>query len=115
MQNTIDLVTNRDEIYNAVLESEDCQTIIGIASEDPGRGIFMTFILEIVHDGNEQIAIFNSYDVTGYFLEKNKIPVKNITSVIPLRGVFVNPFLKHMYAVSEAKGSHEKQDPDYLF
>jgi hypothetical protein len=79
MRNTIDLVTNRDEIYNALLQSEDCQTIIGIASAD-----VMTFILEIIHDGNEQIAILNSYDVTGYFLEKNKMPVKNITSMIRL-------------------------------
>jgi hypothetical protein len=115
MQNIIDLVTNRDEIYKALLESEDCQTIIGIASEDLGPGIFMTFILEIIHEGNEQIAILNSYDVTGHFLEKNKIPVRNITSVISFRGVFVNPFLKHMHEVSDTKDSGEKQGPDYLF
>jgi hypothetical protein len=113
MENSIDLVTNRDEIYKALLESEDSQTIIGIASADLGPGIFMTLVLDIIDDGKDEIAVLNSYDITGYFLEKNKIPIRNITSVIPFRGVFVNPFLKQVHRAS-TESNHEKRDLDYL-
>jgi hypothetical protein len=114
MEDTIDLVTKPEEILKALQESQNNQTIVGLASPDLGPGIFMTFVLEMIHDGSGEVAVLNSYDITGYFLEKRKIPVKNISSVIPFRGVFVNPFLKQMHQASKTKSDNEMQNLDYI-
>jgi hypothetical protein len=115
MENKLDLITGSEQIYSALEESEDCQTIIAIACPDLGPGVFMTFVKEIIVEGGEKIAVVNSYDITGYFLEKNRIPVRNITSVIPFKGVFVNPFLKQLHQGSRTEAAEKKQDIDYIF
>src|SRR5688572_6950354 len=114
MQITIDLLTNRDEIYKALLESEDSQSIIGIASEELGPGMFMTSVKDVLHDNSDCLVVLNSYDVTGYFLEKNKISLSKIKSVIPFKAVFTNPFLKGV----NREGYHEtpvQKDLDFIF
>lgn len=113
MQIIIDVITTRKEIHEALLDSEDNQSIIGIASKDLGPGMFMTSVKEILNDGNDQLVVLNSYDITGYFLEKNKILLKNISGVIPFKAVFTNPFLRDL---TEQQNNDESQKkPDYIF
>lgn len=114
MQITIDLITTRKEIYNALLESEDHQSIIGISSEDLGPGMFLTSVKEILHDGDDVVVILSSYDTTGYFLEKNKVSLSRISGVIPFKAVFQNPFLKELQKESESERAIGKES-DFIF
>lgn len=114
MEYTLDLKTEKSDIYNALVESEDCQTVIGITSRDLGPGVFMTCVREIVKEEDIEIAILNSYDITGHFLQTNRVPINNITSVIPFKGVFMNPYVRQFDgAKTEKRG--DKQEPDYIF
>lgn len=115
MQITIDVITTRKEIYKAILESEDNQSIIGITSRDLGPGMFMTSVKEVLSDGNQQLVVLNSYDITGYFLERNKIFLKNISGVIPFKAVFTNPFLKELQAEQQQQTDVSQKKPDYIF
>lgn len=114
MQITVDVITTRTEIYKALLESEDNQSIIGIASEDLGPGMFLTSVKEILDDENDFIIVLSSYDATGYFLEKNKVSLNSITGVIPFKAVFKNPFLKELQKKKEPATATGKT-PDYIF
>ena len=96
MQITIDLISTREEVYRALVESEENQSIIGIASEDLGPGMFLTSVKEVLDDADDTLVVLNSYDTTGYFLEKNKVSLTSITGVIPFKAVFKNPFLKEL-------------------
>lgn len=114
MQITVDVITTREEIYNALLESEDNQSIIGISSADLGAGMFLTSVREILHDEDEVIVVLSNYDTTGYFLEKNKVSLSSISGVIPFKAVFRNPFLKELEKERKPERENEK-NPDYIF
>lgn len=115
MQIIIDVITIKQEIYHALLESEDNQSIIGISSRDLGPGMFMTSVKEIVDEGDEVLIVLNSFDVTGYFLEKNKISLSNISSVLPFKAVFSNPFLKEIEEKEKKDKDQQKKKLDYIF
>ena len=115
MQLVIDIITKREDIYNTLVDSEENQSIIGIASEDLGDGMFMTSVRDIIDEGQDILIVLNNYDTSGYFLEKNKVHLSAITGVIPFKAVFTNPFLKALDA-REARGSSaQEQIKDYIF
>ena len=114
MQLVIDIITAQEDIYKALLDSEEYQSIIGIASEDLGSGMFMTSVKEIIDEGEDVLVVLNSYDTSGYFLEKNKVRLRNITGVLPFKAVFTNPFLKSLNT-NERQKTHEEPKPDYIF
>ena len=112
MQITVDVITGRSEMYEALLESEDNQSIIGIACDELGPGMFLTSVKEIVDDGDQVMVVLSSYDTTGYFFEKNKVSLSSITGVLPFKAVFTNPFLRELQ--KENKRATER-NPDYIF
>ena len=114
MQITVDVITTRDEIYEALLESEDNQSMIGISSRELGPGMFVTSVREILNEGDDVVVVLSSYDTTGYFLEKNKVSLGSISGVIPFKAVFQNPFLKELEKGSKVAEATEKK-PDYIF
>jgi hypothetical protein len=114
MQVAVDVITTKDEIYEALLlESEDNQSMIGISSEELGPGMFLTSVKEVLNEGDDVVVVLSSYDTTGYFPEKNKVSLGSILGVIPFKAVFRNPFLKELQ--KESKASETKPDPDYIF
>lgn len=114
MQITVDVITTRRDIYNALCESEDNQSIIGISAGELGPGLYMTMVKEIIDHGDDMLIVLNSYDRTGYFLEKNKIALSDINGVIPFKAVFTNPFLKGL-AESQNDEAGQARSADYLF
>ena len=114
MQITIDLITKRREIYDALRESEENDCILGISSPDLGPGMFMTSVREIIHDGDEIFIVLNSYDSTGYFFEKNRISLDNVTGVLPFKTVFGNPFLKKLQTNGDGPTDGTNDSPDYV-
>src|SRR6476646_4573496 len=91
----LDVLTSKTEILKALLESEDSNCVVGINSTELSTAPVMTVVKQILHDddGNGTV-ILNSYDATGYFLDKNKISLNSITSVIPFKKMFANPYIK---------------------
>jgi hypothetical protein len=114
MQITVDVITTRKEIYEALLESEDNQSIIGISSQQLGPGMYLTSVREILNDGDDVIVVLCSYDTTGYFLEKNKVSLNSISGVIPFKAVFQNPFLKELEKEIKSETATGTK-PDYIF
>lgn len=115
MQITVDVITTRKEIYYALLESEDHQSIVGISSDDLGPGMFLTSVREILNDGDDVVVILSSYDTTGYFLEKNKVSLSSISGVVPFKAVFQNPFLKELQKESNSERAAAEKNRDYIF
>src|SRR5688500_17746094 len=115
MQLVIDIITQREDIYKALVDSEENQSIVGIASEDLGRGMFMTSVKEMIDEGQDVLIVLNSYDTSGCFLEKNKVYLGRITGVIPFKAVFTNPFLKALEAEERRDSTVQTQSPDYIF
>lgn len=120
MQLVIDIITTRRDIYNALVDSEENQSIIGIASQDLGPGMFMTSVKDIIVEDEDILIILNSYDTSGCFLEKNKVHLSNIAGVIPFKAVLTNPFLKALEAREQQdrkqkKSSAQQNSPDYIF
>ena len=113
MQLVIDIITTRRDIYNALVDSQENQSIIGIASKDLGPGMFMTSVKEIVDEEQDVLIVLNSYDTSGYFLEKNKVYLSSITGVLPFKAVFANPFLKALEA-KERQDDDGPHKPDYI-
>lgn len=115
MQLVIDIVTARKDIFNALVDSEDNQSIIGISSEELGPGMYMTSVKEIIDEGGDMLIVLNSYDTSGYFLEKNKVHLSTITGVIPFKAVFINPFLKALEGEENPRTPQaKKNEPDYI-
>ena len=115
MQLVIDIITARKDIFNALVDSEENESIIGIASNDLGQGMFMTSVKEIMEDGEDVLIVLNSYDTSGYFLEKNKVHLSRIKGIIPFRAVFTNPFLKSLGEQEPHDDSMQQENPDYIF
>jgi hypothetical protein len=115
MQIVIDIITTREDIHHALVESEENQSIIGIASKDLGQGMFMTTVKEITVEAEDVLIVLNSYDTSGYFLEKNKVHLSRITGIIPFKAVFTNPFLKALEEQEPQETSAQQNNPDYIF
>ncbi|HET9486816.1 MAG TPA: hypothetical protein VFO54_05255 [Chryseosolibacter sp.] len=115
MQITIDVINTREEVYRALVESEENQSIIGIASEELGPGMFLTSVKEVLDDAGEVVVVLNNYDTTGYFLEKNRVSLTSIKGVIPFKAVFRNPFLKELQKTENPVTPASERKPDYIF
>jgi hypothetical protein len=115
MQLVIDVITIRDDMYKALIDSEENQSIIGIASKELGPGMFMTSVREIVDDGHDLLIVLNSYDTSGYFLEKNKVYLSSITGIVPFKAMFMNPFLKEVEAKERQEAKGDQKQRDYIF
>ena len=71
--------------------------MIGITSPDLGKDTCITAVQDIIlNDEDDPIIIIKGYDRSGYFLERDTLPLKNITSVIPFTSLFENPFLQEV-------------------
>jgi hypothetical protein len=91
----LDGFSDRDQILNALIESKNSHSIIGITCNEIGSGTFRASVKEIdLLDDGDALIVLSSYDTTGYFLEKNRIRLSQISRVIPFVSFFDNPFLR---------------------
>src|SRR5688572_17996382 len=99
MQNIADLafITEREEILNALLESKDHGTVVGISAAILGNGVFLTAVENVVVTSSDDFIItLKGYDVTGYILERNKIRLSDIRAICRFQSKFKNPYLKEL-------------------
>ena len=96
MENSFfNLVNDRKDMLKALEQSKLQGSVIGINSPSLGSGTFLTSVSEIQLPWHENpVIVLKSYDISGYFLDKNTVRLNDIISVIPFTSVFQNPFLK---------------------
>lgn len=97
MQN-IDLafISEPEEILNALQESKDRGTVVGISAAILGNGVFLTSVENVIPADSDHIIVLKGYDVTGYILERNKIRLSDIRAICPFQSKFNNPYLKEL-------------------
>jgi hypothetical protein len=94
-QITLNVLRSKDDILKALFQSKVSKLIIGIKSDVLGRGTYMTSVVELLVDENDNTTVvLKGYDMTGYFLNKSTLKLEEIESVIPFTTVFENPFLR---------------------
>jgi hypothetical protein len=94
-QITLNILRSQNDILKALFQSKVSKSIIGIKSEVLGPGTYMTSVVEILVDENDDATVvLKGYDMTGYFLNKSTLKLEEIESVIPFTAVFENPFLR---------------------
>src|SRR5687768_3786763 len=93
----LNVLHSRDDVFKALLQSKKTKSIIGINSKSLGPGTYMTSVVELVTDQNDDtIVVLQSYDMTGYFFDTSALKLEEIESVIPFTALFENPFLRGM-------------------
>jgi hypothetical protein len=91
----LDIITSPDRILQALIDSKNSQTIIGITSSEIGPGTYLASVKDVqISEDQDPLIVLSSYDMTGYFLDKNKIGLSSISSVTPFNTFFGNPFLR---------------------
>ena len=89
-----DLITSEQGILNALIESKEKGSMIGIQSPVLGGGTFITGVVDILFTDYGIKVVTKGYDVNGYFLNKSTLDLNEIKSVIPFISIFKNPFMK---------------------
>jgi len=47
----------------------------------------------VITEGDDPLVVLKPYDMSGYLLPVNKIPLNSIEAVCPFKSKFENPFL----------------------
>ena len=89
-----ELVTEEKRILEILLASKLHEYVVGIHSEQLGSELCLTQVEDIIiPEGQTPIVILKGYDISGHFLDRNKINLESITSVYPFSSKFENPFI----------------------
>jgi hypothetical protein len=89
----LSFLSSPNDILNALQESKDQGTCIGIKCLTLGDGILITAVEEIVSDNGETLIHFKYYDSSGYILPSHKARLSEIDLVYPFSTPFTNPYL----------------------
>jgi hypothetical protein len=89
------IISNKKEIFRALVESKINNTVIGICASRLGAATYLTGVKEILMQKYEEpIVVLSDHDITGYLLEQRALRLSEITSVIPFISTFQDPALK---------------------
>ena len=81
------------DILNALQESKEQGTCIGVKCSTLGDDILITAVEEITTDNGEPLIRFKYYDSSGYILPSHIARLSEIGSVYPFSTPFTNPYL----------------------
>lgn len=84
---------DRNLILNILTDSKEQGTAVGINCSALGAGTFITAVEDIMLE-DDMLIVFKPYDANGHMLERNKIKLQEIDSVLPFNSIFQNPFFK---------------------
>jgi hypothetical protein len=91
----LEFVTDQKEILTLLTNSKESNKAIAISSVYTGPGFIVTAVEDIIlGDSGAITVIFKSFDMTGHFLERNKLKLSEINGVIAFESDFENPFIK---------------------
>jgi hypothetical protein len=87
-------ISDPAEILDALRQSKECNTVIGLSAPLLGNGVFLTAVDNITELANDYSITLKGYDITGYILERNKVRLSDIRCVCPFKSPFNNPYMK---------------------
>jgi hypothetical protein len=103
-QVTLNILSDKEDILKALLQSKRSNSIIGIKAQPLGPGTYMTSVLELlITENNDTTVVLRGYDMTGYFLDKSTLKLEEIESVIPFTALFENPFMRDVRRETDDK------------
>jgi hypothetical protein len=96
MTNVLEFISEPQKILGVLSLSKERGTVVGINAPILGRGTHLTGVDHIFF-GDEVEIILKPYDATGHILDRNKLKLSDIHSVLPFTSVFENPFIKSLH------------------
>jgi hypothetical protein len=82
------------DILNALLQSKEQGTSVGIKSNCLGQEMVTTAVEDIIFHDTHTVIVVKHYDGSGYILPSHKINLLEIQAVFQFNTPFVNPYLK---------------------
>jgi hypothetical protein len=92
----LNFLSSQPEILNALIQSKQNSTSIGIRSNVLGSETLVSCVEDIIFEEGQTIIILKHFDTTGYILPSHKINLGEIEAVYPFATPFVNPFLSNI-------------------
>lgn len=91
--NNLEFIIDRGEILKILTRSKDQGNAVGINSRSLGPGTYITAVEDIMLE-EDIVIVFKPYDASGHMLEKARLTLAEIQSVLPFNSAFQNPFYK---------------------
>lgn len=87
----LDFVKSRKAILKELVLSKQAGKLIGVYSRALGEGMFLTGVEAILSHGNDELIVFNRYDMSGHLLARTRVPLDEIHMVCPFNKTFQTP------------------------
>lgn len=91
-----DFILQPAEIFDALKQSKDNETSIGIYSPILGPTMFITGVEDLVDADSDVVVVLKKYDMSGKMLERYVVRLSEIVSVCPFTSPIKNPFLENL-------------------
>jgi hypothetical protein len=88
-----EFISDRSDLLRHLTRSKNEGTAIGINSPVLGTRTIVTCVEEIILDG-EIVVTLKPFDATGRILNRCRLKLSEINSVLPFSSDFTNPFHK---------------------
>jgi hypothetical protein len=92
----LNFLSSPHDILNALLQSKENGTSIGIKAHVLGPETIVTAVEDVIFEDTLTLIVFKHYDTSGYILPSHKITLAEIQSVYPFATQFVNPYLSNL-------------------
>jgi hypothetical protein len=93
MHTILEFIYEPEKILAILTLSKERGTVVGINAPTLGRGTHLTAVENISHEPEVMITL-KPYDATGHILDRSRIRLSEVHSVIPFSSVFENPFMR---------------------
>jgi hypothetical protein len=85
----VQFIRNENAILKQFQLCKKSRGLVGVYSPVFGKGMFLTTVDEIID--NEETIIFKPYDISGNFLEKTAVSLKDISCICPFNQIYTEP------------------------
>jgi hypothetical protein len=82
---------NKKSIINAVFQSLENGTVLGVYCNAFGQGMFLVAVEKFY---SEDEIVFYKYDATGLLLLKNVVSINEIKTVCPFADMYSHPIIQ---------------------
>jgi hypothetical protein len=90
-----DFIIHHQEILQALVNSKNNETAIGVYSLSLGTTMYITGV-DNIDDSENPIITFKKYDMSGHIFERSTLHLSEIVSVCPFTSPLKNPFLESL-------------------
>ena len=91
----VQFIRNRNAILQQIKLCRKSGGLIGVYSDELGKGMFLTTVDHIHSIDDEVLIVFKPYDVNGDFLQRTSLPLKDISGICPFNQIYEAPALRY--------------------